>query len=75
MYIWNKIDLNNFIYFYHKQRKRDEDEITKSQWEQQTNNLARLTQLKERELERNKRFSLISNIVHSNDSYKNFKLL
>ncbi|XP_037030864.1 RIB43A-like with coiled-coils protein 2 [Bradysia coprophila] len=36
-------------------RKRDEDEITQSQWQQQTNNLARITELKEREIERARR--------------------
>lgn len=38
------------------QRKRDEDEITNSQWQLQTNNLARITQLKEREIERKRRY-------------------
>lgn len=37
------------------QRKRDEEEITQAQWQQQTNNLARITELKEREIERARR--------------------
>lgn len=38
------------------QRKRDEELITKAQWEQQTNNLARITELKEREIERQQKY-------------------